>query len=241
MRAVGVDTSIITPPGYEGVLEFVWVDTGGQSVYMSTNQVFMARRAVYLVLWRPSAEAPADEVAHRAARWVDALQQRVPGAPVLFIASHMDLVPPAVLAAQAALVRDTIQAKLADHARAAAGSGRAGLQVVHGGESLAVSSVTGEGVPAACAAVVDMALSLDVYGDPQLPSVVALRAALHDRARRDNSIPLTELYALAATAGVPDNLRKVSVGRLGAVEPRSLLSVLHLSPCALRTRARMAR
>ena len=50
-RTIGIDVSRWSPQGRD--VDFTLFDLAGQAVYLQTHQLFLLRRAVYLLVWRP--------------------------------------------------------------------------------------------------------------------------------------------------------------------------------------------
>lgn len=59
-------------------------DFAGQEIYYATHQLFLSKRAAYLLVWNASRE----DVEAQVEPWLDSLQANVPGALVLLVATH---------------------------------------------------------------------------------------------------------------------------------------------------------
>jgi hypothetical protein len=59
-------------------------DFAGQEIYYATHQLFLSKRAAYLLVW----DASRDDVEAQVEPWLDSLQANVPGALVLLVATH---------------------------------------------------------------------------------------------------------------------------------------------------------
>lgn len=75
-------------------------DFAGQEIYYATHQLFMSKRAAYLLVW----DASREDVEAQVEPWLDSLQANVPGALVLLVATH---------AAPELVSQDTLQARVA--------------------------------------------------------------------------------------------------------------------------------
>eukprot|EP00960_Hanusia_phi_P042329 755439-Hanusia_phi.AAC.1 len=91
-RTIGIDLHDWHPQGEEG-LTFDVMDFGGQAVYGKSNQYFIVRRALYLLVWsvRRGEERDEQELRAMMSYWLRAIQARVPGASVMMVATHIDL------------------------------------------------------------------------------------------------------------------------------------------------------
>lgn len=111
-RTVGVDITPWRPAIGDGDLKFLMFDMAGQAVYAVTHQYFLAERAVYMLVWRAreltqgeGVEKSLEGVRAMIDKWIDMLHNKVPGVPVLLVATHIDCVSPQQLDEQVLWVR----------------------------------------------------------------------------------------------------------------------------------------
>jgi hypothetical protein len=88
-------------------------DFAGQEIYYATHQLFLSKRAAYLLVWNASKE----DVEEQVEPWLDSLQANVPGALVLLVATHAapELVSQATLQARVARARQCCRRLLGRH------------------------------------------------------------------------------------------------------------------------------
>ncbi len=74
-----------TQPG--AVITLNTWDFGGQAIYQATQQIFLTRRSVYLVVWNPRWS---EEIC-RLPFWLDTIKALAPDAQVILVPTHRDL------------------------------------------------------------------------------------------------------------------------------------------------------
>jgi hypothetical protein len=129
-------------------------DLSGQAVYSKTHQIFLLRRAVYILVWRalaPSRRNPLSAgeddqaIFQTISYWLHALQNRIPGSYCMMVVTHIDEVESSSLLDQCNKAKQRVQKEL-ESIRSAAAPGVPILQVYNGGESIRVNSLQGDGV-----------------------------------------------------------------------------------------------
>ena len=106
-RTIGIDRSKWVPQGHS--LNFTLFDLAGQAVYLQTHQLFLLRRAVYLLVWRPPEGTDRFlDLIKNIDCWLQCLQNRIPGAFAMLAVTHIDLVDPAILSSACAQVKSAV-------------------------------------------------------------------------------------------------------------------------------------
>lgn len=130
-------------------LSFRIKDLAGQAVYHLTNQFFLVKRAIYVLVWRAvkGLRGPGDEIDQMVTSWMDAIQMRVPGARIMMVVTHIDCVTEVELERQIRHVKKVVQEK----AQALRNDNRgnefiAPLEVERGGVSFRVNCIQGTGI-----------------------------------------------------------------------------------------------
>jgi len=154
-RTVGIDVfswqAMAGAQAGEALLTFTVLDMGGMSLYAASRQLFLARRAVYVVCWsavpkaREGCEGADPDPAGRVRRTLLALQQRVPGASCVLVVTHVDVVERASLDQQVAEVREAARAMMNPPEEGKGGGGVLPLDIFLEGESLRVNCLVGGG------------------------------------------------------------------------------------------------
>ena len=89
-RTVGVDLSEWDLSGEADGLGFSVKDLAGQDAAGVWNQLFLVKRAIYVLVWRVLPRAASQEalreLSEMVSDWLDTLQLRVPGARVILVA-----------------------------------------------------------------------------------------------------------------------------------------------------------
>jgi len=156
---------------------YAW-DCGGQEIYHTIYQVFMAEHSLFLAVWN----ARHGYEQGRLYYWLDTIQARAPESPVLLVATHID-------ERDADLPLAELRAKYP--------------QIVGHCE---ISNKTGEGIEELRKAITDAAASLPLMG-ASWPATW-LKAAEAIRAREEKHITPQELWDIMAAHGVSgDNAR----------------------------------
>ena len=144
-RTIGIDISEWTPQGDD--MTFTFFDLAGQSVYLHTHHLFLLRRALYLIVWRPPQDSAQDmdSVIENIKLWLECLQTKVPGAFVMLIVTHIDLVDPDTLLSVCAKVKDAVSTFI-DALEASIREGRQVIRLWEQGGSIAVNCLSGDGI-----------------------------------------------------------------------------------------------
>ena len=109
-RTVGIDIS-----SWEaGDVEFRILDLAGQAIYSKTHQLFLQKRALYLLVWRAHDSFISDSqtLQERIVHWIDSLQLRMPGAYIMLVVTHIDAVKQDILDELCHRVQSLIQQKI---------------------------------------------------------------------------------------------------------------------------------
>jgi GTPase SAR1 family protein len=156
-RTVGIDLKTWDLTKEEG-LKFHIKDLAGQAVYTLTNQYFLVRRAIYLLVWRvdvvdvvvegksSDTELWEKRVSDMVLTWMESMQLRVPGASILLVVTHIDCVSQKELDRQIKFVQDLVLSKLRDLGDDDGDSGVVPLTVCNDGRSMPVNCLLGQGV-----------------------------------------------------------------------------------------------
>jgi GTPase SAR1 family protein len=149
-RTVGIDLKTWKEEG----LVFHIKDLAGQAVYTLTNQFFLVRRAIYLLVWRVDkgkssshdTELWEKQVSDMVLTWMESLQLRVPGASILLVVTHIDCVSQKELDRQIKFVKELVLSKLQDLGDDDDDSSVVPLTVWSKGRSMPVNCLLGQGV-----------------------------------------------------------------------------------------------
>ncbi len=153
-RTVGIDLKTWDLTKEEGLI-FHIKDLAGQAVYSLTNQYFLVRRAIYLLVWRvdivdkgkSDAELWEKQISHMVLTWLESLQLRVPGASILLVVTHIDCASKKELDRQIKFVKELVLQKLQDLGEDDDDSSVLPLTVWNEGRSMPVNCLLGQGVP----------------------------------------------------------------------------------------------
>jgi GTPase SAR1 family protein len=161
-RTVGIDISEWSPAGAD--FTFKIFDLAGQAVYGRTHQLFLQRRAVYMLVWRPHTSLLLDDTSlrRRILHWMDALQFRMPGSYMILVVTHIDTVASTVLDELCGKVKSIVCERMA----AMEASARNGVPILHvcdHGESSRVNCLQGQGVAELRSKVVEFTCSMPWY------------------------------------------------------------------------------
>jgi hypothetical protein len=128
-------------------------DLAGQAVYSLTNQFFLVQRAIYLLVWRVDKGKSSDieswekKISDMVLTWMESLQLRVPGASLLLVVTHIDLVSQEELKRQIEFVQKLVLSNLRDLGDDDDDdSGVLPLTVWNEGRSMPVACLSGQGV-----------------------------------------------------------------------------------------------
>ncbi len=150
-RTVGIDLK--TWKLSEEDLVFHIKDLAGQAVYSLTNQFFFVQRAIYLLVWRVDKGKSSDteswekKISDMVLTWMESLQLRVPGASLLLVVTHIDLVSQEELKRRIEFVQKIVLSKLRDLGdEDDDDSGVVPLTVWNEGRSMPVACLSGQGV-----------------------------------------------------------------------------------------------
>ena len=129
-------------------------------------------------MWRDIslAHARGHAVEARATHWLDSLQMRVPGARVLLVVTHVDMVDPATLDTLCSSVKKAVGVRL-EELRRAAGQGLRVVRVLGDGESVRVNCLLGNGVSQLREMILETARSSPWFAERLPSSFVAVKAA----------------------------------------------------------------
>jgi GTPase SAR1 family protein len=153
-RTVGIDLKTWDLTKQEGLV-FHIKDLAGQAVYTLTNQYFLVRRAIYLLVWRVDkgkssshdTELWEKQISDMVLTWMESLQLRVPGASILLVVTHIDCVPQEELDRQINFVQELVLRKLQDLGDDDDDSSVVPLTIWNKGLSMPVNCLLGQGVP----------------------------------------------------------------------------------------------
>jgi GTPase SAR1 family protein len=153
-RTVGIDLTTWDLTKEEGLV-FHIKDLAGQAVYTLTNQFFLVRRAIYLLVWRvdkgksisSDTELWEEQISDMVLTWMESLQLRVPGASILLVVTHIDCVSQKELNRQIEFVQELVLSKLQDLGYDDDDSSVVPLTVWNEGRSMPVNCLLGQGVP----------------------------------------------------------------------------------------------
>ncbi|XP_041363499.1 leucine-rich repeat serine/threonine-protein kinase 1-like [Gigantopelta aegis] len=89
LSTVGIDINeLIIKRSNDCVVNFRTWDFGGQREYYATHQYFLSPRSLYLVMWDVTENQPG---INNLLQWLVNIQARAPGAPVIIVGTHLDL------------------------------------------------------------------------------------------------------------------------------------------------------
>ena len=111
-RTVGIDV-LRWDPGWGSI--FTIYDLAGQAVYAKTNQIFVLRRALYVLVWRVIPTRSSDDpskslqnILQTVGYWLHLLQNRLPGSYILLVVTHIDEVDSTTLKNQREKVQEYV-------------------------------------------------------------------------------------------------------------------------------------
>jgi len=86
-HGIGIEELKLSNPKEDGVeMTLNCWDFGGQEIYHATHQFFLTKRSLFVLVW----DARQGWEAGKLYKWLDAIEARAPGAPVLIVASKTD-------------------------------------------------------------------------------------------------------------------------------------------------------
>jgi hypothetical protein len=190
-RTIGIDISKWAPQGQN--VDFTLFDLAGQAVYLQTHQLFLLRRAVYMQVWRPpEGQRKILDLIHGIERWLQCLQNRIPGAFVMLVVTHIDLVDPETLASACAQVKSAV-IQIISGMKGCAKEGTPVLSLWGQGESLPVNSLSGQGIPRLRAELIAFAKSMPWYGESLPASWMVLKELLKSREQNEEGMRVPSL------------------------------------------------
>ncbi len=204
-RTVGID---ITTWNIESSdLDFRIYDFAGQPVYAKTHQHFLAKRALYLFIWRalPGLMDLAS-IVKSVKFWLESLQNRMPGSYVMLVVTHIDQVDSVTLQRQRALVQSTVCNWLAQRNCSLSGDETRPLQVWKQGESIPVNCISGDGIPILRESVLSFASDMPWYREALPFQWIQLQKQLEISKLLWKFIPLSKYSVLAAKCGVTGSM-----------------------------------
>jgi hypothetical protein len=143
-------------------------DFGGQVIYHATHQFFLTNRSLYIVVWNARTGFEQGKLYY----WLDTIQSRAPESPVLLVATHID-------EREANIPFADLKQKYP--------------QVV---AHLAISNKDATGMDALRRAIAETAAGLPLMGEMWPAAWLAAVNAIRARARRENYLMPSQLFAL---------------------------------------------
>jgi ankyrin repeat protein/Ca2+-binding EF-hand superfamily protein/GTPase SAR1 family protein len=229
-RTVGIDITEWAPQGANVV--FKTFDLAGQAVYGKTHQLFLQRRAVYMLMWRAHRLLLADDggLREQIEHWMDSLQNRMPGSYLVLVVTHIDMVTEAELNELCARVKLYVSQRLQAMAKHCQ-SGMPLLHVLDEGESQRVDCLKGVGVNELRKKLIEFTRTMPWYGERLPRSWIDTQDAILKCQHGKTSLPWGEYEELARTSGLEGDMLKVATrflhetgtiryfGQLGEVDP----------------------
>ncbi len=124
--------------------------------------------------------------------WTERLQFRVPGVPIVLIATHIDCATPEEVDEQCTAVKEVVQRLQARQVQTSADIPP--LRIHNDGRSLRVNNMNGQGIADLRKELCEIAESLDFYGEVIPTSYVRLREKLRSMQLRDEASWRTWLH-----------------------------------------------
>ncbi|MGH9840505.1 MAG: COR domain-containing protein [Blastocatellia bacterium] len=143
-------------------------DFGGQVIYHATHQFFLTNRSLYIVVWNTRTGFEQGKLYY----WLDTIQARAPESPVIIVATHTD-------EREANIPLAELKQKYP--------------QVI---AHFAVSNKESTGIEELRRAITDAAASLPLMGEMWPAAWLAAANAIRARARRENYLMPSQLFAL---------------------------------------------
>jgi len=188
-------------------LELSVKDLAGQDVAGVWNQLFLVKRAIYVLVWRviPRAAASQDtlhEVSEMVSTWLDSLQMRVPGAHVLLVATHVDSATEDEVDEQCVAVKTVAQEKVKLFAQDDEDSGIPSLTLWREGDSFRVDCLRGAGTEELKSNLFEMARCVPFFAEQIPASYHALRTKIRNRRLRTPWLTWAAYAEMAHQCGV---------------------------------------
>ena len=202
-RTIGIDV-VKWETGWGTTLAIY--DLAGQSIYAKTHQIFLLRRAIYLLVWRviqprDHSDEDFDTIRSTIKYWLDALQNRMPGSHLMIVVTHIDEVDNATLQDQCKFVKICVDEQLKEITQA----GSTNIRILGGGESIPVNSLRGDGIPELRKNLESMVKSMPWYMELLPKSWIDLSAKVEER-REERFLKWREYYQLAGNCKIVDEM-----------------------------------
>jgi GTPase SAR1 family protein len=200
-RTLGVDLDT-WKPDEKSELYFNIKDLAGQSVYSLSNQFFLVKRAIYVLVWRVERGGTEKSTKNMVLTWINTLQLRIPGAIVLLVATHIDCVLPNVkeLDKQKHWVKDAVESRLRSLNADNKGHYIEPLKVWNNGQSLCVQSLEGFGIEELRRTLQEMALEVPWWKEPIPAGFIHFQERIQKLARTGKNWINWEEYSKLASS-----------------------------------------
>lgn len=207
----------------DGGITLLLVELGGHAAFLDAYRSFLSRRAIYVLCWDAESEAKAPGQATQLStltHWLAILQNRVPGVPVMLVATHSGELPTPALAAQVDRVRLAAAEKMLELVHP---DGPRSIEILEGGVSSAVDSVSGAGVEQLRGRLLAQVRKTRWFEEAVPREFVKLEWSVRLRAHSSPCISREEFHELCTTAGIsPDLVDWVTRWLHDALEIRDL-------------------
>jgi GTPase SAR1 family protein len=206
-RTVGVDLSEWDLSGEADGLGFSVKDLAGQDAAGVWNQLFLVKRAIYVLVWRvlprtDSREA-LREVSEMVSDWLDTVQLRVPGAHVILVATHVDSATEDEVDEQCSVAKTVAQQKMKAFDQDDRDSGIPSLTLWRDGNSFRVDCLRGAGMEELKCNIIEMARSVPWFGEQIPASYHTLMIKVGNRSQRTPWLTWATYAEMANQCGVP--------------------------------------
>eukprot|EP00960_Hanusia_phi_P046152 757656-Hanusia_phi.AAC.1 len=214
-RTVGIDLHAWEPEE-EGGLTFDVMDFGGQAVYSKTNQYFIVRRALYVLVWnvRGGEKDTKDEggvddgllkLQEMTSSWMRAIQARVPGASVMLVTTHIDLAESQdILKQQCQKVKGCVEGELRKMSEEL-DEMIPPLNVLKNGESFQVNCLRGDGIADLRRSLCGAAKELLWWNEPIPRAFLRLKEEVAKRSHEKAVINVSEYISIVKDAKVHED------------------------------------
>ncbi|EKX37649.1 hypothetical protein GUITHDRAFT_116126 [Guillardia theta CCMP2712] len=216
-RTIGIDLDRWEPDGADG-LTFDVMDFGGQEVYGKTNQYFIVRRALYLLVWNVrttrdemsagGAAGSMKELRAMISTWLRTLQARVPGASVMLVATHIDIAGQSEIEDQSEEVRKCVQEELKKMSEEE-DENILPLHVIREGGSFRVNCLEGEGIKELRASVCQAAKELLWWNESIPRPYLKLRHAVEVQSKNEPYLKVEQYLKMLKEAEVEEKEEKI--------------------------------
>jgi GTPase SAR1 family protein len=205
-RTVGVDLSEWDLSGEADGLGFSVKDLAGQDAAGVWNQLFLVKRAIYVLVWRvlprtDSREA-LREVSEMVSDWLDTVQLRVPGAHVILVATHVDSATEDEVDEQCSVAKTVAQQKMKAFDQDDRDSGIPSLTLWRDGNSFRVDCLRGAGMEELKCNIIEMARSVPWFGEQIPASYHTLMIKVGNRSQRTPWLTWATYAEMANQCGV---------------------------------------